>query len=221
MDATDPRPMSRTAKFAAIAALGAIGLIVTATLATLILTKKFVTVAGSMSPALEPGEYVAFAPYWLIGEPQRGDVATFWTNANSDSRTVWIKRIIGVPGDFIALHEGEVLLNGEPVPRREIPPVTLQDWPLPQPAFEETLPSGPTYVVLDLDPQGQLDNTAEVEVPPGKYFVMGDNRDNSYDSRSEKVGLVSRDDLIGKAVIRYFSADTTGLRFDRIGTRVR
>ena len=183
--------------------------------------------SGSMKPTLLVGDYLfvskfaygysrhsfpfSLAPFpgriWAE-LPERGDVAVF--KLPSDNRTDYIKRIIGLPGDEIQVLEGILHVNGEPAGR-----VRLEDFRDDDGTsngaiarFRETLPGGgPSYTVLDLTPQGSLDNTRVYEVPAGHVFAMGDNRDNSLDSRVKNVGFIPIENLIGRAEIIFFSTN--------------
>jgi signal peptidase I len=138
--------------------------------------------------------------------PTRGDVIVF--KYPQDNSTDFIKRLIGMPGDTIQMKESRLYINGKIVPRRRVADyvekVDGEDHHVPQ--YEETLPGGKTYLTLDRDPEGPLDNTEVFTVPAGHYFMMGDNRDNSDDSR-QAVGYVPAENLEGKAMIRFFSTD--------------
>ncbi len=140
--------------------------------------------------------------------PKRGDVAVF--KLPRDNSTDYIKRVIGLPGDEIALRDGILFINGKEVPRKRTGDfVTQEDGapPRPIPAYTETLPNGVSYTVLDSDPNGAFDNVGPYKVPAGHYFMMGDNRDNSTDSRASwGVGFVPYENLIGRAEIIFFSA---------------
>ncbi len=139
-------------------------------------------------------------------QPHRGDVIVF--KFPQDNKTDFIKRLIGLPGDRIQMRNGVVWLNGKPIPKVRtadyIEHIDGEEHHVPQ--YRETLPSGKSYLVLDRDPDGPLDNTGVYVVPPGHYFMMGDNRDNSADSRSE-VGYVPAVNLEGKAEFRFFSTN--------------
>lgn len=143
----------------------------------------------------------------LASEPQRGDVAVF--KLPRDNSTDYIKRVIGLPGDEIQMRGGVLYINGEPVPKRRVGDfVTREDdgalHRIPQ--YEETLPNGVKYTVLDAEPNGAFDNTGVFKVPAGHFFMMGDNRDNSTDSRAQwGVGYVPFENFVGRAEIIFFS----------------
>jgi signal peptidase I len=132
-------------------------------------------------------------------EPKRGDVVAF--KLPHDDSTDYIRRVIGLPGDTINVRDGVVFINGTEVPRRRIADfVTHEDGgpPRPIPAYEEQLPNGVKYTVLDAEENGPFDNVGFYEVPKGKYFMMGDNRDNSTDSRWYKLDSVPFEKLLGR-----------------------
>jgi signal peptidase I len=143
----------------------------------------------------------------LERQPRRGDVIVF--ALPSDPSTVFIKRLIGLPGDRIQMLDGVLYLNDKPVPK-----VRVADFVEISPdgyehhiaQYRETLPGGRSYLVLDGIPEGPSDNTAVYLVPPGRYFMMGDNRDDSDDSRGV-VGYLPAENLVGKAEFEFFSID--------------
>ncbi|MGX1099051.1 signal peptidase I [Amorphus sp. MBR-141] len=143
----------------------------------------------------------------LASRPERGDVAVFKLPA--DNSTDFIKRVIGLPGDKIQMIDGVLHINGEAVPKRRIDDFVDTDRAGKEiriPRFVETLPNGVSYEVLDADPDGFWDNTRVYEVPAGHYFMMGDNRDNSSDSRVlSYVGYVPYENFVGRASIIFFS----------------
>ncbi len=143
---------------------------------------------------------------FLERKPQRGDVVVF--KFPQDNSTDFIKRLIGMPGDKVQVRNSLLYLNGKLVPRTRVEDyVEMVDGaPHHVPQYRETLPGGKTYLTLDRDPDGPLDNTGVFVVPPDHYFMMGDNRDNSDDSRMA-VGYVPAENLEGKAEFRFFSID--------------
>jgi len=142
------------------------------------------------------------------GNPQRGDVVVF--RLPRDDTTDYIKRVIGLPGDRIQMIDGVLHINDVPVKRERI-----SDWIDTEEGgrrtvvkrWQETLPNGVSYTTLDMyDGHGFLDNTQVYEVPSGNYFMMGDNRDNSQDSRVlSAVGYVPLENMVGRAQIIFFS----------------
>lgn len=141
-------------------------------------------------------------------KPERGDVAVF--KLPRDNETDYIKRVVGLPGDTVEMRDGVLHLNGKAVPKKRVGTFQTTGYngrKVSIPKFEETLPNGVTYTVLDSDANGVFDNTPPVTVPEGYYFMMGDNRDNSTDSRAtHDVGLVPLENFIGRADIIFFSA---------------
>jgi signal peptidase I len=146
----------------------------------------------------------------FFSSPKRGDVVVFKTP--SDNRTDYIKRLIGLPGDTIQMRGGVLYINGTAVPRRALGNYQSMDPRSGQmktgTLYEETLPNGVSYKTLDLE-ETAADDTQEFVVPPGHYFMMGDNRDNSTDSRFPTiiggVGYVPAVNLVGKAELLFFS----------------
>ncbi|MDX2074457.1 MAG: signal peptidase I [Alphaproteobacteria bacterium] len=145
-----------------------------------------------------------------FNKPERGDVVVFRLPHNP--RIDFIKRVMGLPGDSIQVREGIVYINGNPLPRtpvdiwEDVNSETGQTYQMPR--VQETLPEGKDITILKM-PYGRADNTRLFVVPEGKYFVMGDNRDNSTDSRFEEVGFVPEENIVGRAQMIFFSADET------------
>jgi signal peptidase I len=141
-----------------------------------------------------------------LNEPQRGDVAVF---RNEIAEQDYIKRIIGLPGDRIQMREGRLYINGTLVEREPVGTAEDTDSYMDTArvtVYRETLPNGVSHTIQEISDDQQLDSTAEFVVPAGHYFMMGDNRDRSQDSRVlSAVGYVPAGNLIGKAEARFFS----------------
>jgi signal peptidase I len=184
--------------------------------------------SGSMMQTLLVGDYLFVSklsygysrysfPFGIIpfsgrifgAQPKRGDVVVFKLPRDTDKD--YIKRILGLPGDEIYVRNGIVYINGTAVPRERAGDYvgTGEDGPIPR--YKETLPNGVSYYVLDREPNGHYDNVGPFVVPPGHYFMMGDNRDNSIDSREPSqrsgVGFVPFENLVGRAEIIFFSIE--------------
>ncbi len=142
-------------------------------------------------------------------EPQRGDLIVFKTP--SDNRTDYIKRLIGMPGDTLQFVNGDIYLNKSKIIRNEIIEninIRCGKISFPVKIYEETLPNGVKYKAV-YNSTGTLQNTDEYIVPDNHYFLLGDNRDCSKDSRFlSEVGYVNKLNLVGKAQLVFFSNDT-------------
>ena len=206
--------------------------------------------SGSMIPTLLVGDYLFvskfsygysrfalplglgfFSGRILSRPPERGDIAVF--RQPPTNRDDFIKRIVGVPGDRIQMINGVLNVNGVAVDKQRMEDFVLRDGRgrtrrIAQ--YSETLPNGPSYIVREsLGDNGPVDNTREFVVPEGQFFAMGDNRDDSNDSRNW--GFVPAENFVGRAEVLFFSTDgtagwfqpwrwPTATRFSRIFNRV-
>ena len=186
--------------------------------------------SGSMIPTLLIGDFLFVSKYSygysrysipfspdlfsgriLASKPKRGDVVVF--KLPRDTSSDYIKRVIGLPGDKIQMIEGRLHINGQAVPREPIAKVRTEDrfGRLTEvPTYKETLPGGVSHTIIEIEGDtGFNDNTGVFEVPADNYFMMGDNRDNSTDSRVPPdqggVGFVPFENLVGRAEIIFFS----------------
>ena len=163
-------------------------------------------------------KFVDFPGRKVLAElPERGDVAVF--KLPTDTNIDYIKRVIGLPGDRIQMKEGVLFINDVAVKKERIEDYVDADpqggggRPIPQ--YQETLPNGVIYTVLDATPLGAVDSTDVYTVPADHYFMMGDNRDNSQDSRyQDVVGFVPVENFVGRADMLFFSvgSDATLLK---------
>ncbi len=206
--------------------------------------------SGSMKPTLLVGDYL-FVSKFAYGYsrysfplglgpfsgriferlPERGDVVVF--KLPSDNKTDYIKRVVGLPGDRIQVRNGLLYINDEPV--KVTPDGEFDDdydgRTVAVPQYVEQLPGGARHAIIDLTSTGSLDNTGVYVVPPGHVFAMGDNRDNSLDSRVESVGFIPLENLIGRAELLFFSVNgharfwepwtwPLGIRYSRLFNRI-
>jgi signal peptidase I len=204
-----------------IAELAGIVLVVAA--AKTAIAEPFYVPSGSMEPTLLIGDELLATKYpygysaaslpafvvlpsterYLGALPQRGDVVVFrWPG---DRAQVWVKRVIGLPGDRVALRDGRVFINGTPVgirPAGDGRAETEDGSSIPAARYVETLPDNREHFIFKLTASNPLDNIPETVVPKDHLFVMGDNRDNSADSRvplSEGgVGMLPVANLVGR-----------------------
>lgn len=191
------------------------------------LFQPFTIPSASMEPNLYEGDYIIvskwsygiskhsipFSPPLFNGRimgsaPKRGDIVVF--KLPRDNKTDFIKRVIGLPGDRIQMISNKLYINDKPVQDVVVSTQEVQDIFGSHPVIQarETLPNGKSFMTQDFGPGNDLDDTPVYEVPVGHYFMMGDNRDNSIDSRVEQssgVGMVPAENLVGKAQIILFS----------------
>ena len=197
--------------------------------------------SGSMKPSLLVGDYLfvskfsygysrysiplglpIFTGRILSSYPERGDVAVF--KLPRDNSTDYIKRVVGLPGDEIQIRKGILFINNKEVLRKEVGYYYEKDSygnEIKIKQYEETMPNGVKYLTLDSNDDSMADNTRVYKVKPGHFFMMGDNRDDSLDSRYW--GFVPENNILGEALFAYFSLnlDTWTPRWSRIGTVIR
>jgi signal peptidase I len=210
--------------------------------------EPFSVPSESMLPTLLVGDYF-FISKWPYGysryslpfgppvfegrvlgkQPQRGDVIVFQRGGRDGAD--YVKRLIGLPGDRVQMRNGALWINDEEVKRERVDVATLsaeeQRVARGHMVYRETMPNGATYLTLDRGDLAQ-DNTPVYLVPDGQYFMMGDNRDNSHDSRFPDFGMVPFEGLEGRAGLIFFSVDGSAavwqfwkwpwaIRFGRMG----
>ena len=193
-----------------------------------LLFEPFNIPSGSMIPTLLVGDYLFVSKYSygysrysfpfgmapLDGRvfetsPERGDVAVFRQPQNES--VAFIKRIVGLPGDRIQVTDGILRINDVAVNRVRKGFATASDGynVIRFAVYQETLPNGKSYLIQERSDDDVLDNTNVFLVPEGHYFMMGDNRDNSRDSRTTSVGMVPAENLIGRAERLFFSHNSS------------
>ena len=209
--------------------------------------QPFTIPSGSMYPTLMVGDYLfvtkysygysryslPFGGYWLpdLGrifseKPKQGDVAVF---RHKGADLDYIKRVVGMPGDTVQLKYGRVYINDKLLARTRLPDTVIDG--ISVATYEETLPNGVKHIIWETaGDNGFADNTIKFIVPQGSYFMMGNNRDESNDSRFSDVGAIELDAFVGPARVIAFSLDSSPIwkfwnwysngRGDRIGKSI-
>lgn len=221
--ATDIKPKQQSAIRETISVI--IQAVILAVIIRSFIVQPFSIPSGSMKPTLLVGDYV-FVSKWSYGysrhslpfsppifsgrlfgsDPDRGDVVVF--KYPPDPSKDYIKRVVGLPGDKIQLKDSVVLVNGQPIERLQKGEFSgeFQGRKITSPIIVERMDNNVMYNTLDVQPGSSGDSTPVFEVPEGHYFFLGDNRDNSADSRYD-VGFVPADHLVGKARFIFLSME--------------
>ena len=189
-----------------------------------VIAEPFNIPSGSMIPTLLVGDYLFVSKFSygysrhsfpfsaapisnrvMASTPERGDVAVFRLPSNVS--VDYIKRVVGLPGDRIQVKRGILHINGQAVERRLVGNGNIASGQssLVTQRYEEVFPYGHRHIIQEVSDNQIFDNTPEFTVPDGHYFMMGDNRDNSRDSRSSSVGFVPFENFIGRAEFLFFS----------------
>lgn len=191
------------------------------------IAEPFSIPSGSMIPSLLVGDYLfvskmsyGYSKHSLplsiplikdrifYSTPEYGDVIVF--KLPSDNKTDYIKRVVGLPGDKIQLKEGRLYINNKLVQRTFLEEFVMRDHfgnAVRYSKYKEVLPNGKEHPIIEMSDSAPNDNTEEFTVPEDHFFMMGDNRDNSQDSRFIQVGFVPKINLMGKAKFLFFSHD--------------
>jgi signal peptidase I len=168
--------------------------------------------SGSMAPTIVPGEMIfASGGFYASHTPIPGDIILFHVPREGEL-TTFIKRVVAGPGDRVKIEGGRLYLNGVLVERSPLPPDPAAD----DLVYRETLPNGRSYEIAEISDRESPDDIPEILVEPGHYFVLGDNRDRSNDSRFPQFGTIPLAAIIDKASIIWMSGD-----WRRIGKRVQ
>ncbi|HAX92292.1 MAG TPA: signal peptidase I [Rhodospirillaceae bacterium] len=208
--------------------------------------------SSSMVPGLLVGDYLFVSKYAygyssrsslfgllplsgrLFGsEPARGEVIVF--KLPKDNSTDYIKRLVGLPGDSVQVKNGLLYINGVAVDRRKLAEPTVKEYVRPSASaedFVEKFPDGHEHIIREEGDNRPLDDTDLFVVPPDHYFAMGDNRDNSQDSRTNLVKFIPAENLVGRAEVLFFSLEEekrfwqfwywpTSVRWDRLFMRIK
>ncbi|NRA73601.1 MAG: signal peptidase I [Rickettsiales bacterium] len=190
-----------------------------------VLYEPYVVPSRSMLPTLIEGDRIIISKFvygisrysfpfsppifkgrlFQFNKPQRGEVIVF------EQDKQYVKRVIGLPGETIQMVHGNLYINGQRIEKESIDPFIYRDLER-FPQYLEIFPNGYEHPMLDFDPYSEFDNTKQFKVPKNHYFVMGDNRDNSRDSRDPSgIGFVHEDSILGRVEIIFWSSPTLEL----------
>ena len=177
--------------------------------------KTYSIPSSSMLPTLEVGDYIwvsrlAYGKSWFsdeTAEPKLGDIIVYLRSADN---AAYVRRIVGLPGERIQYRGGRLYINDVLVERQLVEKMANGFS-----RYEETLANGYAHAILEESDEGYADNTKVFTVPEGHYFGLGDNRDNSLDSRFSKAGFIPRDRIVGRFVAVFWNSERLEPMFER------
>lgn len=180
--------------------------------------RSFSISSGSMEPSFVPGDRVlALKTAYRNAQPKRGDTVVFYVP--HENNVIFIKRLVGLPGDRVQMRNGFLYVNGAPASLQKLGDIKGDCTTTACETFHqyiETLPGGPPHRIQKTDFASYLDNTGVFVVPADSYFVLGDNRSNSRDSRMDDFGYIPRSAIIGHAAIRFFDGTRNKIVWEKV-----
>jgi signal peptidase I len=193
-------------------------LVVSAGFARIVMFRSFRSASGSMQPTLQEGDgFFADTSAYAGTTPQRGDVIVF--RIPNEGATIFDKRVVGLPGDHIQFVKGVVRINGNPAQLRGMGmyKVDCTDFNCTNARqYLETLPGGHAHRIIRVEDDSPVEDSSVITVPPDSYFVAGDNRDNSRDSRMDDFGFVPRNTIVGRVEVKYFDGATKRVVWEHV-----